>query len=51
MNVETVVWFDMTLWERVVKLLGLVLVGVIVYFSVLILSGMNIKQLVKGVGE
>lgn len=51
MNVETVIWFDMSLWERVLKLLSLVLVGVLSYFAVLLLSGLNLKSLVKGLGD
>ena len=51
MNVDINVWFDMSLWERVLKLLCLVVVGVISYFSVLMLSGMNLKSLVKGLGD
>ena len=50
-NVETHIWFDMTLWERVLKLLSLVLVGVVSYFVVLQLTGMNLKKLVKGLAD
>ncbi len=50
-NVETHIWFDMTLWERLLKLLSLVLVGVVSYFVVLQLTGMNLKKLVKGLAD
>jgi putative peptidoglycan lipid II flippase len=51
MNSETSVWFEMTVWERVMELSILVLVGVSVYFGVLLLSGMNLKRLIKGVSD
>jgi putative peptidoglycan lipid II flippase len=51
MNVETHIWFDMTLWERSLKLISLVMVGVLSYFAVLLLSGLNLKSLVKGLGD
>lgn len=51
MNVETEIWFDMSVWERITKLLALVVVGIVSYFIVLLLSGMKLRALVKGLGD
>lgn len=48
LNPGTLEWFDMSAWARAGQLSLLVFAGVGLYFGVLILSGMNIKALLKG---
>jgi putative peptidoglycan lipid II flippase len=48
LNPGTLEWFDMSAWARAGQLSLLVFAGVGLYFAVLILSGMNLKALLKG---
>ncbi len=41
------VWFDAVLWQRVVDLGGIVVVGIVLYFVALQLSGMSLLQLLR----
>jgi putative peptidoglycan lipid II flippase len=49
LNPTTPEWFDMTVWERSGQLALLVFSGVGLYFLALILSGMKLKALLKGI--
>lgn len=49
LNPTTPVWFDMTVWERSGQLAMLVCAGIGLYFLALILSGMKLKVLLKGI--
>lgn len=49
MNPSTELWFAMSGLERSYELLILVLAGVVIYFSSLILSGMKLKAMLRGV--
>lgn len=49
LNPTTLMWFDMTVWERSGQLALLVFTGVGLYFLALILSGMKLKALLKGI--
>lgn len=48
MQVPTESWFLMDVWARASTLTQLVLFGVVAYFSVLILSGLNLKAMLGG---
>lgn len=49
MNPTTLEWFAMSVWQRCGWLSALVLAGVAIYFIVLLLSGMKLKALLRGV--
>ena len=49
LNPSTLEWFDMSVWARCGQLSVLVAAGMSLYFGVLILSGMNLKALLKGI--
>ena len=49
MNPATLEWFDMSVWQRSGWLAALVFAGVASYFIVLLLSGMKLKELLRGV--
>lgn len=48
LNPNTTAWFAMDVWQRSGWLSLLVIAGVGIYFSTLLLSGMNLKTLLKG---
>tara|TARA_R110001592_G_scaffold66678_2_gene204849 strand:+ start:14948 stop:16579 length:1632 start_codon:yes stop_codon:yes gene_type:complete len=48
LNPSTLEWFDMSAWARGGQLSVLVFAGVGLYFGVLMLSGMNLKALLRG---
>jgi putative peptidoglycan lipid II flippase len=49
LNPATLEWFDMTVWERSGQLSLLVVSGIGLYFLALILSGIRLKALLKGI--
>jgi putative peptidoglycan lipid II flippase len=49
LNPATLAWFDMTVWERSGQLSLLVVSGIGLYFLALILSGIRLKALLKGI--
>ena len=48
LQVPTESWFIMDVWTRVGSLMELVVYGVLTYFAVLLMSGLNLKQMIGG---
>jgi putative peptidoglycan lipid II flippase len=48
LQVPTESWFEMDVWSRVSALSQLVAYGVFTYFAVLLLSGLNLRQMLGG---
>jgi putative peptidoglycan lipid II flippase len=49
LQVPTEQWFEMDVWSRASALSQLVVFGVSTYFTVLIMSGLNLKRMLGGV--